>query len=309
MQPKIPMVFGMDSVIDNNLRITFHDLWELCKPRVVSLMVLTAMVGMALAAPLAIPLDLFFWGNLGIALAAASAAVINQLIDRHIDAIMLRTQHRPLVKGQITTFQAIIWAAFLGILSMIILSLAVNRLCAFLSFLTLIGYAGFYTVLLKRTTPQNIVIGGAAGAAPPLLGWVAITGHVDPQALLLMLIIFVWTPPHFWALAIYRIDDYRKANIPMLPVTHGIAFTKLCILLYTFLLTAITLLPFVIRMSSYIYLVSSSILNIIFLHYAWRLYREEKAEIAMSTFRYSIVYLMILFVALLVDHWSNLFLT
>jgi protoheme IX farnesyltransferase len=300
---------AMDNVLEGNFKLFANDLWELCKPRVVALMVLTAMVGMALASPGAIPLNLFFYGNIGIALAAGSAAVVNQLIDRHIDAIMLRTQNRPLVQGGVTTTQAIIWAGILAALSMFLLITQVNSLCAILSFLTLIGYAGCYTVLLKRTTPQNIVIGGAAGAAPPLLGWVAISGQLDPQPLLLMLIIFVWTPPHFWALAIHRIDDYRKAGIPMLPVTHGIPFTKLSELIYTLLLFAVTLLPFVIGMASLIYLISSIILNIIFIHYAWRLYTCEDSNIAMATFRYSIIYLMILFTALLVDHWSNLFLS
>lgn len=276
---------------------------ELCKPRVVLLMLLTSVVGMFLATPGWVPLDVLIYGNLGIGLAASSAAAINHLVDQRIDALMSRTQYRPLPSGKITPVQAWSFAAILGIISMVILVTLVNTVTAILSLLTLVGYAGIYTLYLKRATPQNIVIGGAAGAAPPMLGWSAVTGTIDPHSLLLVLIIFVWTPPHFWALAIYRYNDYAKAKIPMLPVTHGIPFTKLSILLYTVLLVAVSVLPFATHMSGLIYLVGALILGGIFVYYAVQLKRSNNPMIAMATFRYSIWYLMLLFVVLLVDHY------
>lgn len=282
---------------------SWRDYLQLCKPRVVMLMMLTTIVGMCLAAPGAIPWHIFFLGNLGIAMAASSAATINHLVERHLDKLMCRTQRRPIVQGKIAPVNALLFAVIMGVISMVILIAGVNGLTALLTFITLIGYAGVYTLYLKHATPQNIVIGGLAGAAPPLLGWVAVTGHIDPPSLLLVLIIFIWTPPHFWALAIYRIDDYAKANIPMLPNTHGIAYTKLNILLYTILLCASSLLPFIMGMSGWIYLVGAGVLDIIFLYWAIRLFNSNKKEIAIRTFRYSIWYLMFLFAALLIDHY------
>lgn len=275
---------------------------ELTKPRVVSLILLTAVVGMLLAAPW-IPWQPLFYGTLGIGLTASSAAVINQLIDRHIDAKMGRTQNRPLPSGKNTPTQAIIFATILGLLGMSVLFIFVNALTAWLTFATLIGYALIYTVFLKRATPQNIVIGGLAGATPPLLGWTAVTGHVDYASLLLVLIIFTWTPPHFWALAVARYDEYKKAEIPMLPVTHGIPFTLLCTLLYTFLMIACSLLPYAIGMSGIFYLITSILLNAVFLYWVVLLYRTHDRVIAMKTFYYSIFYLMLLFIVLLIDHY------
>ncbi len=276
----------------------------LTKPRVVSLIVFTAIVGMFLSTPLALPLKAFFLGTLGIALAAASAAAINHVLDQKIDAAMARTRARPLPTGTLTSMQAMVFALLLGLASMLILVFGVNSLTAILTFLSLIGYSIVYTVYLKHATPQNIVIGGAAGAAPPVLGWAAIRGEVTSDALLLFLIIFVWTPPHFWALALYREKEYANAGIPMLPVTHGGEYTRLHILLYTIALTAATLMPFATRMSGWLYLVGAIVLNIGFLRYAWRLYRRYSDELARQTFRYSIHYLTLLFALLLVDHYG-----
>lgn len=283
--------------------LDWRDYIELCKPRVVALMLLTVIVGMYLATSTWIPLALVFGTLVGVACCAGSAAAVNHLVDRHIDAIMARTRKRPVAHGRVSVNQALSFATVLGLSGLAVLLYWVNTLTAVLTFITLIGYAGIYTGYLKRATPQNIVIGGLAGAAPPLLGWTAVTNHLDPQALLLVLIIFTWTPPHFWALAIYRFEEYKNAEIPMLPVTHGIAFTKLNILLYTFLLIAASLLPFVIGMSGYIYCIAALLLGARFLQWAWRLYRNEKARIAMQTFRFSIVYLMLLFVFLMFDHY------
>jgi protoheme IX farnesyltransferase len=277
--------------------------YVLCKPRVVAVMLITAAVGMLLATPHAVPLPIFFFGMLGIGLTAASGAAINHLADKRIDAMMRRTQNRPLPSGQISLPLAILFATALAVLGLGLLVLFVNTLTAVLTFLSLVGYALIYTVFLKRTTPQNIVIGGVAGAAPPLLGWTAVTGQLDYGGLLLLLIIFVWTPPHFWALAIYRVEEYAKAGIPMLPVTHGIAFTQLHILLYTILLVAISILPFVVRMSGWLYLIGALVLGGIFLYWAIRLKYSTDPKVAMQTFRYSILYLMLLFVVLLVDHY------
>lgn len=284
-------------------RTTWRDYLTLCKPRVVALMLLTAIVGMQLASPGLIPWHAFVFGTIGIAFCAGSAAVINHLADRHIDAAMARTEHRPLPKGKITPHQALFFAMFLGVIGMFVLLKWVNLLTALLTLLTLIGYAGVYTLYLKRATPQNIVIGGLAGAAPPLLGWTAVTGHLDPYPLLLVLIIFTWTPPHFWALSIYRLQDYAATKIPMLPVTHGVRFTKINILLYTFLLIVTTLLPFVVEMSGYVYLIGALLLDAYFLYFVIKLFLNEDVKIAIRTFHASIVYLMLLFLVLLVDHY------
>lgn len=277
--------------------------YELTKPRVVMLITFTAIVGTLLASPGWPPLDALVWGNLGIALAAACAATINHVLDRRIDEQMTRTRGRPLPRGNLSERQALVFAAVLGVASMAILSFLVNRLTAVLTFASLIGYAVVYTLWLKRATPQNIVIGGAAGAAPPVLGWAAVTNTIDPNALLLFLIIFVWTPPHFWALAIARRDDYARAGIPMLPVTHGVEYTRLQVLLYTVLLTVVTLMPFLTRMSGLLYLVAAVGLNAGFLYYALALKITARAGLPMRVFRFSVQYLMWLFAALLLDHY------
>ena len=286
----------------------FYQYLELCKPRVVTLIVFTAVVGMFLAVPGWPPLIPLLAGTLGIGLAASSAAAINHLLDHRIDAKMARTKRRPLASGKLTERNVLIFALSLGILAMTVLVIWVNLLTAVLTFLSLIGYAIVYTVWLKRATPQNIVIGGAAGAAPPVLGWTAVTGSLDPQALLLFLIIFVWTPPHFWALAIYRKDEYALVDIPMLPVTHGTAFTRLQILLYTVLLVIVTTLPYLTHMSGVVYLAGVSVLNLGFLWYALRMMISRDILLPMYTFAFSITYLMVLFAFLLVDHYVNLLL-
>lgn len=277
--------------------------WTLCKPKVVALIVFTAIVGIFLAAPGLPPLGILLNATLGIALAAASAAAINHVIDQKVDAQMGRTEQRPLPQGRVSSAQALGFALLLGVSAMFILSLGVNGLTAILTLLSLIGYAVIYTLYLKRASPQNIVIGGAAGAAPPLLGWVAVTGQVDPEALLLFLIVFTWTPPHFWALAIHRMEEYRQVDIPMLPVTHGLAYTRLQILLYTVLLFVVTLLPYGYGMSGLLYLAGTLALNLGFLVYAVLLYRNAHASLPMRTFGYSITYLMGLFALLLLDHY------
>src|SRR5690349_15108789 len=278
---------------------------ELTKPKVVALITFTAIVGTLLASPGMPPLDALIWGNLGIALASGCAATINHVLDRRIDEQMSRTRARPLPTGHLKERQALAFAAVLGVSSMAILAFLVNLLTAVLTFASLIGYAVIYTVWLKRATSQNIVIGGAAGAAPPVLGWTAVTNHVDPHALLLFLIIFVWTPPHFWALAIARKDDYARAGIPMLPVTHGVEYTRLQVLLYTVLLTVVTILPFLTRMSGLIYLVAAVILNAVFLYYALALKVTAREDLPMRVFKFSVKYLMWLFAALLVDHYAR----
>ncbi len=281
----------------------FHQYLVLCKPRVVVLIVFTAVVGMFLAVPGWPPLSALLAGTLGIGLAASSAAAINHLLDRRIDAKMKRTKHRPLASGQLTERNVLIFALSLGALAMVILMIWVNTLTAFLTFLSLIGYAVVYTVWLKRATPQNIVIGGAAGAAPPVLGWAAVTGTLEPQAMLLFLIIFIWTPPHFWALAIYRKEEYALVDIPMLPVTHGAAFTRLQILLYTILLVIVTTLPYLTGMSGLVYLAGVSVLNAGFMWYALRMMTSKDVLLPMHTFAFSITYLMVLFIFLLADHY------
>ncbi|MBI2296344.1 MAG: protoheme IX farnesyltransferase [Betaproteobacteria bacterium] len=282
--------------------------WRLCKPNVVLLVTFTAVVGMLLATAGAPPPGAFVFGALGIALAAASGAAFNHVADRHIDAVMARTSRRPLPTGEVGTRTAVLFALALGALAMVVLFGLVNPLTALLTFISLIGYAVIYTLFLKRRTPQNIVLGGAAGAAPPVLGWTAMTGQIHPEALLLFLIIFVWTPPHFWSLAIRRREDYARAGIPMLPVTHGVRVTKLQILLYTALLVAVTLLPFITHMSGLIYLAGAIALGIGFLRSALALYRTDSDAQAMRTFDYSILYLSLLFAFLLADHYARLFL-
>ncbi len=276
--------------------------YELTKPRVVALITFTAIVGTLLASPGLPPLRALVWGTLGIALAAACAAAINHVLDRRFDEQMARTQSRPLPTRQLTERKALLFAAVLGLTAMSILAFLVNLLTASLTFVSLIGYAVIYTVWLKHATSQNIVIGGAAGAAPPILGWAAVTNTIDPNALLLFLIIFVWTPPHFWALAIARKDEYARAGIPMLPVTHGVEHTRLQVLLYTVLLVLVTLLPFLTRMSGIIYLAAALVLNVRFLYYALALKLTARQELPMRVFRYSVTYLMWLFAALLIDH-------
>ncbi len=284
----------------------WRDYLQLCKPKVVVLIVFTAVVGMLLSTQGFVPLDIFIFATLGIGMAAASGAAINHVVDQHIDAIMARTLSRPLPRSRLTQTQALVFALTLAVISMVILALLVNPLTAVLTFIALIGYAVIYTMFLKRRTPQNIVWGGAAGAAPPLLGWAAVTGDVNHQALLLFLIIFVWTPPHFWALAIRRRKEYAKAGIPMLPVTHGVPYTKVQILLYTLLLLAVTMLPFAVKMSGIIYLSGAIALGAGFLYYAVSLYRKDCDELAMKTFGYSIFYLSCLFGFLLLDHYARM---
>jgi protoheme IX farnesyltransferase len=285
-------------------RATWRDYYELGKPRVVALIVFTAIVGMFLAVPGLPPWPAMLYGTLGIGLAASSAAAINHVVDRRFDEKMARTMHRPIPTGHVTTRQALAYAAVLGTVSMAMLWTLVNPLTAVLTFASLIGYAFLYTVWLKHVTPQNIVIGGAAGAAPPVLGWTSITGAADPHSLLLFLIIFTWTPPHFWALAIARRKDYEKAGIPMLPVAYGVEFTRLHILLYTILLFIVTLLPYLTGMSGLLYLTVAIVLGTVFTRHAIALKRPDApVDLPMKVFRYSINYLMLLFAALLVDHY------
>ena len=277
--------------------------YQLTKPRVVSLIVFTAVIGMFLATPGWVPLQPLLGATIGIGLVAGAAAVINCLVEQKLDALMARTRARPLPMGQLTSLQALAFASVIGGLGMWILYTFVNPLTMWLTAATFVGYAVIYTVLLKPATPQNIVIGGASGAMPPVLGWAAATGHVTHEALLLFLIIFVWTPPHFWSLALYRRNEYAKAGLPMLPVTHGEKFTRLNVLLYTVALVAVTMLPFAVRMSGWVYLAGAMILGGIFLRYAWRIYVTYSDALAQKTFRYSIVYLTALFAVLLVDHY------
>ncbi len=291
---------------DKSAALSWKNYLELCKPRVVALIVFTAIVGMLLAVPGMPPLENFVYGTLGIALAASSAAAINHFIDQKADAVMARTQNRPLPKGELSSQHVLIFAGILGAIAMALLIFKVNALTAFLTFLSLIGYAVIYTVYLKKMTPQNIVIGGAAGAAPPVLGWTAMTGEAHPHALLLFLIIFVWTPPHFWALAIARREEYAKVEIPMLPVTHGVEFTRLQILLWTILLLVTTLLPYLTGMSGLIFLIAAVALGLGFIYFAVQMMRKKDNKTAMRTFGYSIIYLMLIFAALLIDHYFPL---
>ena len=281
----------------------FAQFWALTKPNVVALIVFTAVVGMFLAVPALPPAREAIVGAVGIWLAAASAAAINHLLDARIDAVMARTAHRPLPSGQLQPRQVLWFALAIGALSMGLLVAFVNVLTAVLTFCALIGYAVIYTRYLKRATPQNIVLGGAAGAAPPVLGWAAVTGEVHAYALLLFLIIFIWTPPHFWALAIYRREDYARAAVPMLPITHGVEYTRWNVLAYTILLVLVTLLPWLTGMAGLIYLGGALVLGAGFLYYALRLMNPPNEQFAMETFRYSIIYLMVLFAFLLADHY------
>ncbi|WMS86325.1 heme o synthase [Pleionea litopenaei] len=288
------------------IKPSWKDYLELCKPKVVALILLTAVVGMFLAVPGMVPVDILILGTLGIGMASGAAAVVNHVVDAQIDAKMARTLKRPVATGVIDPKKALLFGAIMACLSMAILALWVNALTAVLTFFGLVGYAFVYTMYLKRATPQNIVVGGLSGAIPPLLGWVAVTGSngkIPAEALLLVLIIFVWTPPHFWALAIHRKDDYAKADIPMLPVTHGIEFTKTNIIFYTILLLLATILPFLIGMFDLIYLLGSTVLGLIFLVYALRMKYADKPGLAMETFGFSVVYLMLLFIVMLVDHY------
>ena len=290
-------LFGLEKVT------LLRSYYELCKPNVVYMMLICAFVGMLLAEESVSSFGYLFVSLTGIACCAASAAAVNQVIDRNTDASMTRTDQRPLPQGELSPTHASLFALIIGILGALILYLYVNTLTMILTLASLVGYAFIYTVYLKRATPQNIVIGGLAGAAPPLLGWSSISNSIDPHALLLVLIIFVWTPPHFWALAIYRKDEYAKESIPMLPVTHGVTFTKLQIVLYTIILFIVSMLPYVVLMSGEIYLFSALILSTIFLYYSINLYFSNDEEDAMKTFQFSIYYIFLIFLALLIDHF------
>jgi protoheme IX farnesyltransferase len=291
------------SLAGQPLASRFSQFYQLTKPRVVSLIVFTAVIGMFLAVPGMVPLQALIAGTLGIALTAGAAAAVNCLVEQKIDAVMTRTSRRPLPRGQVTSLQTLAFAGVVGGAGLFILHHWVNDLTMWLTLATFVGYAVVYTVVLKPMTPQNIVIGGASGAMPPVLGWAAVTGEIAPDALLLFLIIFAWTPPHFWALALYRKNEYAKAGVPMLPVTHGDKFTRLHVLLYTVILTAVTLMPFATRMSGALYLAAALVLDAVFLWYAVRIYVAYSDRLAQRTFRYSIVYLTLLFAALLLDHY------
>jgi protoheme IX farnesyltransferase len=289
--------------LTSNTSASWRDYYEMCKPRVVMLMILTSLVGMFLAVPGMVPLDVLVLGNLGIALVAASGAVVNHLIDRKIDILMKRTHNRPLPQGRVDPKQTIIFAVTIGVLGMGILLFWVNPLCAWLTLGSFVGYAFIYTGYLKHATPQNIVIGGLSGAMPPLLGWSAVTGTIEPDALILVLIIFAWTPPHFWALAIHRKDEYAKSGVPMLPVTHGEHVTKVHIIVYTAILVVVSVFPYFSSMSGPLYLGSALVLGAGFLVWSGLLMFNSKPTTAMDTFKYSIVYLALLFVALVLDHY------
>ncbi len=277
---------------------------RLCKPRVVSLIVFTAVIGMFLATPGMVPPKILLLATLGIALVAGAAAAVNCLVEQKIDAVMARTRARPLPRGELTSLQTLVFSGVLGGAGLLLLYRFINPLTMWLTLATFVGYAVIYTIILKPLTPQNIVIGGASGAMPPVLGWVAVTGEISYDALLLFLIIFAWTPPHFWSLALYRKHEYAKAGIPMLPVTHGDKFTRLHVLLYTLILIAVSLLPFTTTMSGWPYLLSACALGGIYLYYAVRIYVDYSDRLAQRAFRYSIIYLAALFAALLLDHWS-----
>tara|TARA_R110002094_G_scaffold4865_19_gene13696 strand:- start:4984 stop:5889 length:906 start_codon:yes stop_codon:yes gene_type:complete len=284
-------------------KASWRDYLELTKPNVVALMILTTVIGMFLSVPGMVPLDVLILGNLGIAFCAGAAAVVNHVVDRQVDLKMARTFNRPVAKGRVQPLQAMFFAAVLGVVGMAVLLVFINALTAWLTLASLIGYAVIYTLYLKRATPQNIVIGGLAGAVPPLLGWTAVTGEVHGYALLLVLIIFAWTPPHFWALAVHRKEEYAKAEIPMLPVTHGEKYTKLHILLYTVIMIIVTVLPFVTGMSGWLYLLGALVLGAGFLYWAIVMMIGKNPNAGMDTFKYSIIYLMALFIIMLVDHY------
>ncbi|WP_448565892.1 heme o synthase [Thalassotalea ganghwensis] len=281
----------------------WRDYYEITKPRVVALLVLTALVGMCLSVPGVVPWQLLIPAMLGIAMLSSAAAAINHIVDERIDREMGRTHNRPMPNGRLTVKNAVMFASMLALIGFIVLYALVNPLTAWLTLAGLVGYGFVYTMYLKRATPQNITIGGLAGAIPPLLGWTAMTNEVHPNALLLVLLIFTWTPPHFWALAIHRKDDYAKVNIPMLPVTHGVSFTKTQILLYTILLFVVGLLPYLVGMSNWLYLIGAVVLNLGFFVYAWKLKFNANENTAMDTFKFSIIHLMALFIILLVDHY------
>ena len=284
-------------------KTSLRDYLELTKPKVVALMILTSIIGMFLSVPGMVPIDVLILGNVGIALCAGAAAVINHVVDRKIDLKMSRTLNRPVAKGRVSPYQALLFSTILGLIGMAILLVYINSLTAWVTLASLFGYAVLYTSYLKRATPQNIVIGGLAGAVPPLLGWTAVTGEIHGHALLLVLIIFAWTPPHFWALAVHRKDEYAKAEIPMLPVTHGEKYTKISILLYTVLMILVTLLPFAVGMSGWLYILGALILGAGFLYWAIVMMLDRNPNAGMDTFKYSIVYLMALFIIMLVDHY------
>ena len=282
---------------------SWRDYYEMCKPNVVYLMLLTAMIGMFMAVPGMVSWEVLIYGNLGIGLCAASAAAVNHLVDRRIDLVMSRTKNRPVAQGRIDTKHAVIFALVLGIAGMAMLIIKINQLTAWLTLASLLGYAVVYTLWLKRATPQNIVIGGLAGAAPPLLGWTAVTNEIHGHALLLVLIIFAWTPPHFWALAIARKEEYAKVDIPMLPVTHGVHYTAIQILLYTLILFAVSLMPFATGLSGSLYLLGAVVLGLGFIYWAIVLLRGKSRKAPMQTFNYSLLYLMAIFIIMLVDHY------
>lgn len=286
---------------EENKAVSWRDYLELCKPNVVALMILTSVIGMLLATPQWVPIDILILGNLGIALCAGSAAAVNHVVDRHVDDKMARTANRPIAQGRLTPNQAILFAMLTGLAGMAVLIISTNLLTAWLTLASLIGYAFIYTMFLKRATPQNIVIGGLAGASPPLLGWVAVTGEIHHNALLLVLIIFAWTPPHFWALAVHRKEEYAEAEIPMLPVTHGEDYTKINIFLYTVMLVVISVLPYLTGLFGWLYLSASLLLGMGFLYHCWQMWRNRDTGI--KTFRFSIVYLMALFAIMLLDHY------
>ena len=291
----------MDSNIDNQTAISWRDYLELCKPNVVALMLLTSVIGMLLATPGAVPVDILVFGNLGIALCAGAAAAVNHVVDRHIDEKMARTANRPIAKGRLSPNQAITFALIIGLLGIVVLVLFTNVLTAWLPLAFVSVYALIDTMYLKRATPQNIGIGGLAGAAPPLLGWVAVTGEIHYNALLLVLIIFAWTPPHFWALALHRKEEYAKADIPMLPVTHGDTYTKINIVLYTLMLIVVTVMPYLTGLFGWLYLAGCLILGAGFLFYSALMWLNKDS--GMRTFKYSIIYLMVLFAIMLLDHY------
>ena len=290
-------------VLPHSLAQRLRAFYSLTKPRVVSLIVFTAVIGMFLASPGIVPLGTLVAATIGIALVAGAAAAVNCLVEQKIDAVMSRTRWRPLPQGELSAAQTLVFAGALGGVGLWLLFHFVNALTMWLTLATFVGYAIIYTVILKPATPQNIVIGGAAGAMPPVLGWAAVTGEVTVEPMLLFLIIFAWTPPHFWALALYRTEDYARAGVPMLPVTHGRKYTQLHVLLYTLILFAVSLLPYVVRMSGLLYLAAAIVLGAVFLVYALRIYLAYSDAVAQKTFRYSIAYLAFLFAALLVDHY------
>jgi protoheme IX farnesyltransferase len=290
-------------MVSDTLMARWPDFLELTKPRVVALMLITALIGMCMAVPGFVPWEPLLLGNIGIGLCAGAAAAINHVVDERIDQKMSRTTNRPVATGRVSQTEALVFAALLAFLGAALLAWTINVLTAILTVASLVGYAFIYTMFLKRATPQNIVIGGLAGAAPPLLGWTAVTGEIHAHGLLLVLIIFAWTPPHFWALAIHRKEEYAAVGIPMLPVTHGNRFTALHILLYTILMFLITLLPYATLLSGWIYLISAVVLGVIFLYWSIEILREKNPKAPMETFKYSINYLLLLFVAMLADHW------